>query len=70
MPIKSEKQEEILEALQGLPEPRIEEVLDFVEYLKIKEGSRGSGIDEASLRLQQRSLAKIWDSAEEDLYEL
>ena len=70
MPLRNNKKEEILELLDKLPDSRIEEVLDFVEYLRIKDQGVNSGIDEPSLRLQQGSLKRIWDSPEEDIYEL
>ncbi len=70
MPLQKDKKVEILELLEQLPDSKMEEVLDFVEYLKIKDEGTSSGIDESSLRLQGKSLRKIWNSPEEDLYEL
>jgi len=70
MPIKNNPREKILEALKDLPESELEEVLDFVKFLQAKEESISSGVDLSSLRLQQKSLEKIWGSPDEDLYEL
>jgi len=70
MPLKKDKTKEIIEVLRKLPDSKIEEVLDFVEYLQNKSERERSGIDKSSLQLQQQSLKKIWDSPEEDLYEL
>ncbi len=70
MPTKKDKRSEIMEILEQLPESRVDEVMDFIEYLKMKHESTKSGVDEPSLRVQQRSLKRIWDSREEDLYEL
>ena len=70
MHLKKDKTKEIIEVLQQLPDSKIEEVLDFVEYLQNKSERERSGIDKSSLQLQQQSLKKIWDSPEEDLYEL
>ncbi|MBU1615104.1 hypothetical protein KJ693_07305 [bacterium] len=43
-----------------------------VEVVLIKESDKvlKSQIDESSLLLQQKSLGKIWDNPEEDIYEL
>ena len=68
--MKKDKTKEIIEVLRQLPESKIDEVLDFVEYLQNKSERECSGIDRTSLQLQQESLKKIWDSPEEDLYEL
>jgi len=70
MPLKKDKTKEIIEVLRQLPDSKIEEVLDFVEYLQNKSERERSGKDKPSLQLQQQSLIKIWDSPEEDLYEL
>ena len=70
MPLQKDKKGEILELLEQLPDSKMEEVLDFIEYLKLKGEETSSGVDESSLRFQQKSLKKIWDSPEEDLYEL
>lgn len=70
MALKNDKKEKILNLLDRLPDSRMDEVIDFVEYLSIKDKGVNSGVDESSLRLQQRSLKKIWGSSEEDLYEL
>jgi len=47
----------------------IQEVIDFIKFLKIKEMKK-TGIDYNSLLIQQRSLGRIWDIESEDLYEL
>lgn len=50
-------------------------LLDFSEYQKLKAyinelESIVSQIDKSSLIIQQEALKKIWDSSEEDVYEL
>lgn len=68
MALSTEDKKRIMEELEGLPADKLEEVLDFIGYLKMKE--LNSGVDTASLILQQRGLSKIWEGEEEDLYEL
>ena len=68
MALSTEDREQIMKEIEGLPPDKVKEVLDFIGYLKMKESD--SGVDIASLVLQQRSLARIWEGKEEDLYEL
>lgn len=69
MPISAENREYILKSIENLPPQRIEEIIDFIEFLKGKSSDRSSAIDDSALVLQQASLNKIWQN-EEDLYEL
>ena len=62
-------EETITKKLQDLSPELLEEVIDFIEFLKIKRMKKGH-IDVSSLLLQQESLGRIWDSENEDLYEL
>ena len=62
-------EESITQKLQDLSPELLEEVIDFIEFLKIKRMKKGH-IDFNSLLLQQESLSRIWDSENEDLYEL
>ncbi len=68
MTLSSEDREQITKEIESLPPDKVKEVLDFIGYLKVKE--LNSGVDVASLILQQRGLAKIWDGEEETLYAL
>lgn len=61
--------ETIIRQLEDLSPELIQEVIDFVEFLKMKR-MKTSGVDSNSLLLQQESLSRIWDSESEDLYEL
>jgi len=61
--------ETILKELEGLTPELIQEVIDFIKFLKIKEMKK-TGVDYNSLLIQQRSLGRIWDIESEDLYEL
>jgi hypothetical protein len=62
-------EESITQKLQDLSPELLEEVIDFIDFLKIKRMKK-SYIDVSSLLLQQENLSRIWDSENEDLYEL
>jgi len=61
--------ENIVKDLEELSPELIQEVIDFVEFLKYKR-TKQIGIDYNSLQLQQQNLSKIWDMESENLYEL
>jgi hypothetical protein len=61
--------ETIIKQLEDLSPELIQEVIDFVEFLKIKR-MKTSGVDSNSLLLQQESLSRIWNRESEELYEL
>jgi hypothetical protein len=69
MSININYKESITQKLQDLSPELLEEVIDFIEFLKIKRMKKGH-IDVSSLLLQQESLGRIWDSENEDVYEL
>ena len=62
-------EETITKKLQDLPPELLEEVIDFIEFLKIKRMKKGN-IDVSSLLIQQESLNRIWHNENEDVYEL
>lgn len=62
-------EETITKKLQDLSPELLEEVIDFIDFLKIKRLKKGH-IDVSSLLLQQESLNRIWHSDNEDVYEL
>ncbi len=59
----------IMKDLEELTPELIQEVIDFVEFLKNKRMKK-TGIDYNSLQIQQKSLSRIWDVESEDIYEL
>ena len=69
MSINVNYEETIKKKLQDLSPELLEEVIDFIEFLKIKRMKKDH-IDVSSLLLQQESLSRIWDSENEDVYEL
>lgn len=69
MPIPVNNKEYILKSIETLPPEKLQEVIDFIDFLQIRYQLQQSMVDESSLLLQQNALAKIWEN-EEDLYEL
>jgi hypothetical protein len=62
---------ELIKVIDKLPEDKVLEVIDFAKFLESQHSDTSkSQIDESSLLVQQRSLGKIWDSPEEDIYDL
>ena len=50
--------------LQRLPQPMVQEVIDFIGFLEQKHG-----IDDAGLMMAQSdSLSKIWDNSEDETW--
>lgn len=56
--------EAILKQLDELPPELTQEVLDFIEFLRIKRTKKGM-TEQNFLLIQQENLRKIWDSENE-----
>ena len=63
MAVVETSQTSIIKHIEGLTPDMIQEVIDFIDFLKLKR-------DIGPLLLQQESLRRIWESDVEDLYEL
>jgi len=59
----------IIKRVEGLPPDMIQEVIDFIDFLKSKRMDKFNS-DKGALLLQQESLRRIWESDAEDMYEL
>jgi hypothetical protein len=59
----------IIKRIEGLTPDMIQEVIDFIDFLKLKRMDKLNG-DKGALLVQQESLRRIWESEAEDLYEL
>ena len=62
-------EKKVLKEVEGLSSELVEEVIDFIEFLKAKKIKKERK-DDSYLSLQQENLKKIWDTEEEDLYDL
>jgi len=67
--MKTLSKENILKQIDKLPPELTQEVLDFIEFLKMKKLKEGP-TEQSLLLIQQESLRRIWDSEDEDLYEI
>ena len=69
MPISTKSKDYIIKRIEDLPPQRVQEVIDFIEFVRMRSQPEPSGVNMSSLLLQQEALAEIWKD-EEDLYEL
>ncbi len=49
--------------LKKLPDPLIEEVIDFIGYLDAKNG------DATLMKMQEKSLRTVWNNPEDDVWD-
>ena len=59
----------IMKDIEELTPELIQEVIDFIEFLKYKR-MKSTGVNYNSLLIQQKSLSRIWDVESENIYEL
>ena len=59
----------VMKDIEELTPELIQEVIDFIEFLKDKRMKK-TGVDYNSLLIQQESLSRIWDAESENIYEL
>lgn len=69
MHISTENKDYIIKSIENLPPQKVQEVIDFIDFLLMRSQDEASGVDVPSLLLQQDALSKIWED-EKDLYEL
>jgi len=69
MHISTKNKDYIIKSIENFPPQKVQQLIDYIEYLKISSDSESSAVDISALILQQNSLAKIWQD-EENLYEL
>ena len=62
-------QTNIIKRIEGLTPDMIQQIIDFIDFLKLKRMDKLNS-DKGELLLQQESLRRIWESDDEDLYEL
>jgi hypothetical protein len=56
----------LLAKIRDLPDDRVSEVEDFVDFLRLRDEQRQ--LVEAASRLSEPSFAAVWDNPEDDVY--
>jgi hypothetical protein len=69
MTIEDNSQTGIIKRVEGMTPDMIQEVIDFIDFLKLKKMDNLNS-NKGVLLLQQEGLRRIWQSDTEDLYEL
>jgi len=61
------RDQDLFEKIRTLPEDKISEVEDFVDFLHRRSDDRR--LTEAAARLSEDALRKIWDNPDDDAYD-
>ena len=74
---KQQYKEDLLKVIDVLPEQKISQLIEFASFLMFSNSKKhqhkkniSTMIDKQCLLMQQKSLSKIWDNPEEDIYDL
>lgn len=57
----------LIEKIQSLPPKRVEEVEDFVDFLKARDQDRA--LVHAATRLSERAFSQVWDNPDDAEYD-
>ena len=57
----------LIEKIQSLPPERVEQVEDFVDFLKAREQDRA--LVQAAARLSENAFRKVWDNPDDAEYD-
>lgn len=57
----------LIEKIQSLPPERVEEVEDFVDFLKTREQDRA--LVQAAARLSENAFREVWDNPDDAEYD-
>jgi len=57
----------LIEKIQSLPPKRVEEVEDFVDFLKARDQDRA--LVHAAMHLSERALSQVWDNPDDAEYD-
>lgn len=63
---RDDRERVLLEKIRDLPDGRVAEVEDFVDFLRARDEHRA--LVEAAATLSMPSLAAVWDNTEDDVY--
>ena len=69
MGVSITENETIIRHFEGLTPDMVQEIIDFIEFLKIRRMEKSNSA-QSTLVIQQQSLDRIWHNESEDLYEL
>ncbi len=69
MGVSIAENETIIRHFEGLTPDMVQEIIDFIEFLKIRRMEKSNSA-QSTLVIQQQSLDRIWHNESEDLYEL
>jgi hypothetical protein len=61
------REQDLFEKIRSLPEEKVSEVEDFVDFLRQREEDRG--LVQAAGRLSEEVLRKIWDNPDDAEYD-
>jgi len=61
------RDKELFEKIRALPEDRVAEVEDFVDFLRHREDDRR--LTQAAAQLSEDSLRKVWDNPDDAEYD-
>jgi len=59
--------QDLLDKIRALPDDKIAEVIDFVEFLRLKASEQG--LAQATSALSEQAFAKVWDNADDAEYD-
>ncbi|MEO5369201.1 MAG: DUF2281 domain-containing protein [Magnetococcus sp. DMHC-1] len=60
--------ERIHREVSHLPEPLIQEVLDFIGYLEYRYGLRKDAGEDGLMAAQEDAMHHVWDNAEDEVW--
>jgi hypothetical protein len=69
MGVSITENETIIRHFEGLTPDMVQEIIDFIEFLKIRRMEKSNSA-QSTLVIQQQSLDRIWHNESEDLYEI
>ena len=58
---------QIVEKLQQLPQERLDEIEDFIDFLRLRTADRQ--LTQAAMRLSENSFQRIWDNPDDAAYD-
>lgn len=60
-------EQQLIEKIQQLPPTRLAEVVDFVDFLRVREAERG--LTQAASQIAVTSFAAVWDNDADAAYD-